>query len=68
MVETQVLVGAHNTIEEDIIKQVMDRELMDLEKKLLLTNNDYKLSKSQLRIDLLHGGEGVSGRNAMGRS
>jgi hypothetical protein len=27
----------------------MDRELTGLEKKLLLTNNDYKLSKSQLK-------------------
>jgi hypothetical protein len=48
-VATQVLVGAPNTIEEDIIKQTMDRELMALEKKLLLTNTDYKLSKSQLK-------------------
>jgi hypothetical protein len=48
-VATQVLVGAPNTIKEDVIKQTMDRELMDLEKKLLLTNTDYKLSKSQLK-------------------
>jgi hypothetical protein len=48
-VATQVLVGAPNTIKEDIIKQTMDRELMALEKKLLLTNTDYKLSKSQLK-------------------
>jgi hypothetical protein len=36
MVATQVLVGALNTIEEDIIKQTMDKELMVLEKNLLL--------------------------------
>jgi hypothetical protein len=35
-VATQVLVGAPNTIKEDVIKQVMDRELTGLEKKLLL--------------------------------
>ncbi len=49
MVATQVLVGAPNTIKEDIIKQDMDRELTGLEKKLLLTNDNYKLSKSQLK-------------------
>jgi hypothetical protein len=32
-VATQVLVGAPNTIEEDIIKQTMDEELKILEKK-----------------------------------
>jgi hypothetical protein len=35
-VATQVLVGAPNTIEEDIIKQTMDRELMALEKSYSL--------------------------------
>jgi hypothetical protein len=47
MVATQVLVGAPNTIEEDIIKQTMDEELKIMEKKLLLTNKDYKLTRSQ---------------------
>ncbi len=42
-----MLVGAPNTIEEDIIKQATDKELMVLEKKLLLINMDYKLTKSQ---------------------
>jgi hypothetical protein len=46
-VATQVLVGAPNTIEEDIIKQTMDEELLVLEQKLLLTNKDYKLTRSQ---------------------
>ncbi len=43
---TQVLVDAPNTIEEDIIKQTMDEELKILEKKMLLTNKDYKLTRS----------------------
>ncbi len=42
-----MLVGAPNTIEEDIIKQTMDEELKILGKKLLLTNKDYKLTRSQ---------------------
>jgi hypothetical protein len=42
-----VLVGAPNTIEEDIIKQTMDEELKILENELLLTNKDYKLTRSQ---------------------
>jgi hypothetical protein len=46
-VATLMLVGAPNTIEEDIIMQTTDKELMVLEKKLLLTNTDYKLTKSQ---------------------
>jgi hypothetical protein len=35
-VATQVLIGAPNTIEEDIIKQTMDEELMVLEQKYFL--------------------------------
>jgi hypothetical protein len=46
-VATQVLIGAPNTIEEDIIKQTMDEELMVLEQKVLLTDTDYKLTRSQ---------------------
>ena len=37
-VATQILVGEPNTIEEEIIKQTMDKELKVLEKKLLLTD------------------------------
>ncbi len=43
-VAMQVLVGAPNTIKEDIIKQVMDRELTGLERKsyyLLTTITNY---------------------------
>ncbi len=43
----QILLGAPNTIEEDIIKQTMDEELKLVEQKLLLENNKYKLSKNQ---------------------
>ncbi len=44
---TQVLIGAPDTIEEDIIKQTMDEELMVLEQKVLLMDTDYKLTRSQ---------------------
>jgi hypothetical protein len=53
-VATQVLVGAPNTIEEDIIKQTMDEELKILENKLLLTNKDYKLTRSQSKKWILY--------------
>jgi hypothetical protein len=46
-VATQVLIGAPNTIKEDIIKHTMDKELKVLGQKLLLTNKDYKLTRSQ---------------------
>ncbi len=53
-VATQVLVGAPNTIEEDILKQTMDEELKILENELLLTNKDYKLTRSQSKKWILH--------------
>ena len=41
----QILLGAPNTIEEDIIKQTMDKELKLVEQKLLSEDNaEYKLS------------------------
>jgi hypothetical protein len=43
----QILLGAPNTIEEDIIKQTLDEELKLVEQKLLSKNNKYKLSKNQ---------------------
>ncbi len=46
-VATQILVGEPNTIEEEIIKQTMDKELKVLEKKLLLTDKNYKLTREQ---------------------
>jgi hypothetical protein len=45
MVATQILVGMPNTMEEEVIKQTMDKELKILEDKLLLTNKDYKLTR-----------------------
>jgi hypothetical protein len=40
----QILLRAPNTIEEDIIKQTLDKELKLVEQKLLLENNtEYKL-------------------------
>jgi hypothetical protein len=43
-VARQILLGAPNTIEEDIIKQTLDKELKLVEQKLLSENNtEYKL-------------------------
>ncbi len=36
-----------NTIEEEIIKQTIDKQLKVLEKKLLLTDKNYKLTREQ---------------------
>ena len=44
---TQILVGVPNTIEEEVIKQIMDKELRELEKTLILTVADYKLMRNQ---------------------
>ena len=41
------LLGVPKTIEEDTIIQTLDKELKLVEQKLLLENNQYKLSKSQ---------------------
>jgi hypothetical protein len=42
----QILLGAPNTIKEDIIKQTLDEELKLVEQKLISENNtNYKLSK-----------------------
>jgi hypothetical protein len=42
----QILLGAPNTIKEDIIKQTMDKELTLVEQKLLSGDNtEYKLLK-----------------------
>ena len=48
-IATQILIGAPNTIKEDIIKQMMDKELKKLEGKLLLMNKDYKLTRAQTK-------------------
>jgi hypothetical protein len=46
-VTSQILIGAPNTIKEDIIKQTIDKELKAIEKKLLLTDKNYKLTREQ---------------------
>jgi hypothetical protein len=46
---TQILVGAPDTIEEEIIQQTIDKELKVQENKLLLTNKNYKLTREQSR-------------------
>ncbi len=43
MVARQILLGAPNTIKENIIKQTLDKELKLVEQKLLLENStEYK--------------------------
>jgi hypothetical protein len=47
MIARQILLGASNTIEEDIIKQTLHEELKQVEQKMLSENNEYMLSKNQ---------------------
>ncbi len=68
-VATQVLVGAPNTIEEDIIKQTMNEELKILEKKNAAYEQRLQANQEPIKeMDLVHSSEGISSRNAMGRS
>ena len=53
-VASQVLVGAPNTIKEDIIKQTMDKYLKKLDWKILLMNKDYKLTRAQTKKWILY--------------
>jgi hypothetical protein len=46
-VTLQILIGAPNTIEEDIIKQTMDEKLKKIESKLLLSDKNCKLTRDQ---------------------
>jgi hypothetical protein len=46
-VALQILIRAPNTIEEDIIKQTMDKELKKIESTLLLSDKNYKLTREQ---------------------
>jgi hypothetical protein len=46
-VTLQILIGAPNTIEKDIIKQTMDKELKKIESTQLLSDKNYKLTKEQ---------------------
>jgi hypothetical protein len=46
-VTSQILISAPNTIKKDIIKQTMDKELKAIEVNLLLTDENYKLTRKQ---------------------
>jgi hypothetical protein len=42
-----ILLGVPNSIEEDMIKGIVDKVLMDLECTLICTDSEYKLTKDQ---------------------
>ncbi len=42
-----ILLGVPNSIEEDAIKDTLDKVLVDLESTLLQTDSEYKLTKDQ---------------------
>jgi hypothetical protein len=44
-VTSQILIGMPNTIEEEIIKQMLDDELKIIEQTLLKIDKDYKLTR-----------------------
>ncbi len=44
---SQVLIGVPNTIEEEVIKMTLDKELKKIEQTLLTTDRTYKLTKEQ---------------------
>jgi hypothetical protein len=46
-VTSQILIGAPNTIQEDIIKQTMNEDLKKIESTLLLSDKNYKLTREQ---------------------
>ena len=46
-VTAQILIGAPNTIKEDIIKQTIDKKLKKIESTLLLSDKNYKLTREQ---------------------
>ncbi len=64
---TQVLVGAPNIIEEDIIKQTMDEELKISEKNAAYEQRLQANQEPIKEMDLIRGSEGISSRNAMER-
>ncbi len=47
MVSNLILLGVHNSIEEDVIKETLDKALSELECTLLQTDSKYKLTKDQ---------------------
>ncbi len=44
---TALLQGVPNSIEEEVIKDTLDKVLSDLEKELMQTDSEYKLTKDQ---------------------
>ena len=42
-----ILLGVPNSIEEEVIKNTLDKVLMELEQDLIRTDSDYKLTKDQ---------------------
>ncbi len=44
---TALLLGVPNSIKEEVIKRTLDKELASLESTLLVTDRDYKLTKTQ---------------------
>jgi hypothetical protein len=42
-----ILLGVPNSIKEEVITGILDKELAELESTLLLTDSEYKLIKSQ---------------------
>jgi hypothetical protein len=46
-VTSQILIGVPNTIKEEIIKQMLDKELKNIKQILLKNNKDYKLTREQ---------------------
>ncbi len=47
MVSKLILLGVPNSVEEEVIKRTFYEELASLKSTLLVTNRDYKLTKSQ---------------------
>ena len=46
-VTSQILIGAPNTIKEEIIKQTLDKELKNIKQILLKNDKEYKLTREQ---------------------
>ncbi len=44
---SQILIGVPNMIEEEIIKQMLDKELKNIKQILLKNNKEYKLTREQ---------------------
>ena len=59
-----ILLGVPNSIEEEVIKDTLDKVLSELEKDLIKTDSDYKLTKDQRQNWIDYGG--VPTGDAMG--